>query len=410
MPRLVLASISAIAIVLTLAGCPRPSTPKPTTAWTYLPSEDSIWGLTISDTADSGWIIGGGYNGSYDMYALKLDAFGNYAWDMAYSNLSSGGSHSELWRHEARGLRQTADGGYIMVGAGAIEGDTMPDQSYLLVKTDAAGNIAWSKTYAPENPYDPGEFCVNNEPAALEVTADGGYLVVGSSYVGGYNLASLLKTDAAGNQEVCLVINDNAKAYDQIITGGQQTDDGGYVLCGYSENGSPHGYLALLIKVDTTGVPEFSKTYQYIPDNHGAVAYSAVQTANGEYVLGGTLINNITKVINYGCWLGRTDVDGNLLWMDSLADADTIGYPACLLETPQGDILAGGADHVGAMTLAKFTSGGTHVWDFTMPDDTPKVIAKSMVLTADGGCVLVGSGRTGGPTVVAKLLNVFSVE
>jgi hypothetical protein len=397
-------SITLVIVSLFLPAC----TVTPILGWTYVPSEGSIWGLTVGDTDDEGFIIGGGYDSQYNMYALKLTGSGVYDWDKVYSNLSSGGSHSELWRHEARGLLQTDDGGYIMLGAGKIEGDGLDDKNYLLVKTDASGDIVWSKTYAPDNPYDTGNICCCNKPYALDITDDGGYLAVGSSYVGGYNLASILKTDADGNVDVCKVINDNAKAYDQDIIAGQQTSDGGYLLSGYSDNGSPHGYLALLIKLDADANLEFSKTYQYVPKNHGAAAYAVTQTEDEGYVIGGQLINDITKVLTHGFWMAKLDGDGDMVWEKSIEDGTTIGYPKTIVETPQGDLLTAG-EKSGTMALSKFTAGGVLLWNFILPDTLPAATGNDLTLTKDGGCVVVGSGINSS-TVIAKINNVFALE
>lgn len=383
--------------------------PAPALDWSYVPDESSVWGLTVSNTSDGGCIVSGGYNTSYDMYAMKFDNAGDLDWDAIYSNISTEGSHPELWHDEARGAQQTADGGYIMVTSGGVSEDGLSDDAFVLVKTDAAGNVDWSKAYLPQNPYSAGNYCVGNRPRALEITDDGGYLVVGYSYVGMYNLASILKTDADGNVDFVKVINDNARAYEQIITGGQQTADGGYILTGYSGNGSPHGYLALLIKLDSDGDLEFSETYQYTAGGYGAESYAVAQTADGGYVFGGELINPITKVSTYGCWLAKVDADGDVDWFNWYGHGPTIHYPKAIQETPEGDIVAGGADNVGDMTLAKFDSEGTLLWNFTMPDTFPGATVNDLTLTDDGGCIMVGSGISGG-TLLAKVNYVFSTD
>lgn len=407
MGRSAVVCLCVVSVCSVLLGCP--STPSPSIAWSYFPTEATIWGLTVNNTSDGGCIIGGGHNTSYDMYALKLDAVGAKQWDKPYSNISTDANHTELWRYEAHGLQQTPDGGYILFGAGHNEGDGLPDRSFLLVKTDATGNVVWSKTYAPNNPYDPGHYCVNNRCGALQVTSDGGYVAFGSSYVGGYNIASIIKTDAEGNAQICKVINDNARAYNEEITGGQQTADGGYVLGGYSDNGSPHGYLALLIKLSAAGDIEVSKTYQYTPDAHGATAYAITQTADGGYVLGGELVNNITKASTYGCWLSKVDALGDIVWSRAYGHSNTIHYPNAIKETPQGDIVAAGAESAGPMELAKFNSDGDLLWNFAMPDNYPSATANDIALTEDGGCIIVGSGL-GSNTQVVKVRNVFAVE
>jgi len=263
------------------------------------------------------------------------------------------------------------------------------------------------QAYAPDNPYDPGNFCVNNKPGALQVTSDGGYVAFGSSYVGGVDLASILKTDADGNVQFLKVINDNAKAFDQQIVAGQQTADGGYILGGYSEN-NPHGYAAVLIKLNSAGGLEWSNTYQDVADNYGAEAYTVIQTADGGYVMGGEMLNSITKVSTHGCWLSKVDANGDAVWFKAHGHGPTIHYPSAIQETPQGELVAVGGNAEGFMSLAKFAANGSLVWNFSDKNLT-NAYGNALTLTDDGGCVIVGSGVSG-ETVVAKINNVFAVK
>jgi hypothetical protein len=216
----------------------------------------------------------------------------------------------------------------------------------------------------------------------------------------------MVKTDSVGNVEFSKVINDNAREYDQEILAGFQTSDGGYVLAGYSGDGAPEGYLALLIKVDGDGALQWSEKYQYPPDDHGAMAYTVIQAADGGYIVGGELINSIenNKASMHGCWIAKVTSVGGVVWSRSYANAvQTISSPKALRETPQGDILAVGAMH-GNLTLAKFDSAGELLWNFEMDYNA---IGNDLVLTEDGGCVIAASGITGGPSVIVKVDNVF---
>jgi hypothetical protein len=394
-------------LCLSFAGCPPPSeTTTPSMEWNYAASPSSVWGISIDNTSDGGFIVGGG-NSGYNMYALKLNAGGQKTWDKTYSNLTPDSNHTELWRYTAHGIRQMSNGGYVMLGAGHNYNDLMPERSYMLLKLDSAGNVTWSKAYAPVNPYASNNaLTVNNVPAALTLTNDGSFVAFGSSYVGLYQLASIIQTDSAGTVAFNKVINDNARAYDQDIMDGQQTADGGYILTGYSDNGSPHGYLALLIKLNSAGNLEWSQTYQYAPDNHGAESYAVTQTADGGYIIGGELINDITKVATHGCWIAKVNSLGGVVWIHSYGHGNTIHFPQAFKETPQGDLLAVG-DINGYLTLSKYSSTGALLWNYSMNNQVSGC-GNDLALTDDGGCVIVSSGYTGGSTHVVKVAHVFT--
>jgi len=182
-----------------------------------------------------------------------------------------------------------------------------------------------------------------------------------------------------------------------------------YILTGYSENGSPQGYLALLIKLDRFGGLLFSKTYQYVPGGYGAIAYAVAETVDGGYVIGGDLVNDIGKVLNHGPWLAKFDADGNLRWELALPQEYNLFTPQAIEETPRGDLLVGGKDKTGAMAIAKLNAEAGLIWTFTLPAELPKGSVNDITLTEDGGCVAVGSSNGSG-TIVFKIANVFTVE
>jgi len=378
----------------------------PAVSWTYQPDSTSTLGVSIATTSDNGVVIGGGHNSTYDLYGLKLTPAGQLDWAYIYSKPSDYGTHSELWFNEARDMRQTPDGGYAILSSGDLDDDGLPSPAYLLVKTDSEGDVEWSKTYSPDNPYSAGQKCVINHPGALDVTTDGGYVIFGSSYVGMYSLASIVKTDGDGNVEFNKVIDQDGRDNEQIIEDGQQTMDGGYVMCGHGSNGSEHGYLAILIKLAADGALEFSRTYQYTAGGYGAEAYGMTQTSDGCYVMGGELINSITKALTHGCWFQKVDAAGDILWTQYYAHGqETLHYPLDFVETPQGDILAVGSNYQGYMALSKYTASGILIWNFVL-DNLPGGTAKDLTLTSDGGCVIVGSGVSSG-CVVVKIARAF---
>jgi hypothetical protein len=101
-------------------------------------------------TSDKGFIMGGfgkstngdftdGNAGAYDMLMLKLDSCGNRQWAKTF-----GASSNDL----IYGLSEAPDHGYLF--AGATFSSSMPgfhggQHDAILLKTDAAGNIQWTK-------------------------------------------------------------------------------------------------------------------------------------------------------------------------------------------------------------------------------------------------------------------------
>ena len=110
---------------------------------------------SIAITDDGGYIIAGesasdssgdkseNSRGSADFWVIKLDSIGNIQWDKTY-----GGSGTEL----CGAVKQTADGGYIIVGASNsnISGDKTDscrgDYDLWVLKLNKEGKKEWDKT------------------------------------------------------------------------------------------------------------------------------------------------------------------------------------------------------------------------------------------------------------------------
>jgi hypothetical protein len=171
--------------------------------------------------------------GSFDYWAVKLDAAGTKVWDRTF-----GGSKTEI----LMALEQTSDGGYILGGyspsgkSGDKTQGNQGDNDFWVVRVNAAGDFIWDKTLGGED---------QDLLSSLQATSDGGYLLGGSSDSDvsgdksqGSNGATdqwVVKLDAAGN-----------KQWDRTFGGGNldgltslhQTPDGGYILGGSSDSNS----------------------------------------------------------------------------------------------------------------------------------------------------------------------------
>jgi hypothetical protein len=139
-------------------------------------------------------------------------------------NKTYGGTRSEL----AYSMVQIDDGGYAITGFVTYPGWA----SFLLVRTDADGNMQWMKTY--------GEGSVNNheDNYAFSVvqTSDGGYAMAGftaSEATGYYTDFRLVKTDAYGNMQWNKTYGGAGDDWAYSVV---QTTDGGYAMAGYTES------------------------------------------------------------------------------------------------------------------------------------------------------------------------------
>jgi hypothetical protein len=204
----------------------------------------SDYGLSVYQTLDGGYILTGATDsfgaGGDDVYVVKTDASGNATWTQTY-----GGSSGDYgWS-----VRQTLDGGYIIAAQTASFGAGMAD--FYLVKTDASGNISWARTYGGSS----GDW-----PYCVQQTQDGGYIVTGEteSFGAGNNDIYLIKTDASGDTAWTRTFGG---IYYEIGWCVQQVQDGGYVIVGDTYSFGSGSYDLYLIKTNANGNASWTQTF-----------------------------------------------------------------------------------------------------------------------------------------------------
>lgn len=220
----------------------------------------------VHQTNDGGYIIFGETD-SYDPnfwegFLIKTDSDGDTLWtkhlgDFAYYFFQSG--------VELNGS------GYVAVGYTKI--DASDPEDIWLVKTDTEGDTVWTRTFGGSE---------RDLPTSICRTVDGGFIISGSTEspsAGDFD-ALLIKTDADGNLEWSKTYGGIKR---DLASDVKQTDDGGYIIAGHTESyGHVNNYTdAWLIRTDSDGDTLWTKTWG--SDEHDG-AMSVVQTTDGGFV------------------------------------------------------------------------------------------------------------------------------
>ena len=176
----------------------------------------------------------------------------------------------------AKSVQQTADGGYVIAGSTRSCGAGGGDM--WLVKTDSNGNEQWNRTFGGTEA---------DVAHAVQQTSGGGYILAGftrSHRDGGWDVW-LVKTDPNGNEQWNQIFG--GTGYDAAHSV-RQTDDGGYIVAGETESYGAMGEFrhrnSWLVKTDPNGNEQWNLTFGGIADDG---ACSVQQTADGGYVIAG---------------------------------------------------------------------------------------------------------------------------
>ncbi|MCX7012548.1 MAG: dockerin type I repeat-containing protein [Candidatus Sumerlaeota bacterium] len=280
-------------------------------------------------------------------------------------------------------VQQTTDGGYVLAGWTQSYGAGGDDA--WLIKTDAAGNKQWDRTFGGAS----GDWA-----ASVQQTADGGYVLAGytDSYGAGGGDAWLIKTDATGNKQWDRTFGGALHDWADSV---QQTADGGYVLAGGTDSYGVGGGDVWLIKTDEYGNKEWDRTF-------GGANYdgagSVQQTSDGGYVIAGG-----TQSYGVGggdAWLIKTDEDGNEEWDHTSGGVDW-DWANSVQQTSDGGYVYAGCMRTSGpgyadVWLVKTDAAGNRVWDRTFFSGADYEAASSVRQTADGGYVMTGTTTPGG--------------
>lgn len=302
----------------------------------YGGSNSTEYGNFIMETFDGGLAnLGRAHSfgfGSSDYYLIKMDAQGNVLWSKTY-----GGASYE----EGYSMAQTADSGFVLAGYTESFGSGQSD--LLLIKTDSLGNINWTKTYGGSGI----EGISGYGNISIHQIYNDGFILAG--YTNSFGAGSfdfyLLKLDTIGNLEWSRTYGGTGIDYGYGNSVGRSSD-GGYIITGHTESFGSGMSDVYVVKADSVGNLEWSKTYGGSNMDYG---YSIQQTNDFGYIIGGATASFGNG--GYDAYLLKIDVSGNLMWSRAIGGTgDDFAYSVDQAED-EGYILTGYTDSFGNGTF-----------------------------------------------------------
>ena len=308
----------------------------------------------IALAGDGGFVIAGETrtygSGSQDGWFIKVDSDGAKEWSRTF-----GGSESDI----IYSVQRTSDSGFILAGeTHSSDGATSSTSNFWLIRTNSQGEPVWQESYWSTEETDSGSVRKSDVAHAVRQTGDGGFILVGSS-TGTQGVAPrLVRTDASGNELWNRTLGDisGAVAYDLAVTtdglvlagssdsedsgsqaflvetnatgipqwtkyfgGGYNdearslalTSDGGYALAGFTWSSGAGQSDFWLVMADDDGDQEWERTFGGVLRD---AAHSLLRTSDGGFALAGW-----SESFRGGdrLWVVKTDADGRPQWSRS---------------------------------------------------------------------------------------------
>ena len=365
-------------------------------------------GSSLSQTKDQ---VQSGMN--YLVWKLKED--GSQEWQRSFKGLGSDHLYS---------INLTREGGFILGGSSNSDKGLHKKSACLglndfwIIKLAPDGREEWQRTIGGKG---------NEELLSITQTQDGGYILGGTSNsptgliqaekqeqqevpenqqkLNSYGNSDffLVKLDAKGQIEWTKTIGGK---YIELLRSIHQTQEGGYIIGGYStsppsgnKTAEFYGYGDYwVVKLNEEGVIEWQRSYGGKQDDQ---LFDLKPTPDGGFIMGGN-----SNSASYGekqasngegtdYWVLKLDNTGAVEW-DTTLDFGQWDVMVSVLPNKAGEYLISGysqnqqkEDYI----LAKLNNQGQQVWDSVFGGEASDKLMGS-IQSRDGGYVLAGTSNS----------------
>ncbi|UCD18875.1 MAG: DJ-1/PfpI family protein [candidate division WOR-3 bacterium] len=338
-------------------------------------------GRALCATRDNGYLVVGytfaAGSSDADILVVKTDATGDLTWSRRF-----GGTGAEYGN-----ACMEIDGGYLILGYTTSFGEGSKD--LYLLRIDEEGNEVWSKTLGGDS-WDVG--------TAMCRAGDSEYFVCGFTHSFGYGEEDiyLLKIDAQGSVIWSKTMGGWRIDMPYSIHGAK---DGGCVIAASSGSISPNTDFYLL-KVDSVGGRVWAKSFEATGEHgHGFdwLKGSSPAADGGWIMVGYSDCNDMMDVV-----VVKTDSAGGEQWLTSFGNKPFYEYGNGVCPTADGGyVVAGITKSMTSPTendrriydndiyVVKLDHDGNIVWERTIAEDGLGW-ANGICMTPDGDVAIVG--------------------
>lgn len=266
-------------------------------------------------------------------------------------------------------VHQTTDEGYIVTGT--TKSFLEAQGGVYLIRTNALGDTLWTRTYGGINDWE--------DASSVQQTSDRGFIFTGgaASFGNGGEDVYVVKVDTEGSLEWSKTIGGIANDRGNWI---EQTLDSGYIITGSTASFGAGGNDIYLIKLDKYGNLLWTRTFGGSLDDYGNFVK---QTSDSGYII----LAETNSYSGNQLLLIKTDRNGMLTWSKVLEGR----HGNCIIQTHDGGYaLTGGVVNASSamdIFLYKITETGAPMWAKTYDG----YIGQSVQETADGGFIILGN-------------------